>query len=485
MSIVTFINFSIQALAINICVCVLFLKIVNSKRNNIIIIGISTLIISVMYVMLKYLEINFVIILIIGVLMYSAILAITTKNLINYSIIIVIVSYAITFISNIISGIIVYYSIRNLRYEENIILNLIVIYFIQILLVIIFSRIKRLSNGFSFLNNSSKSEIVNATIFFISAEILLYLMIVRKPVSEITSNDIMSFFIVTSIFMIILIFMSFRSYYKSLQTQKIINKLNVENKEKDDEYNKLYADYKRVTDKMHATSHKVKSVYNYIANMNVEFGEELIEEIGELKKQLNKDNAIDKNNLPATNIFSIDSMFKYMRSETIRNNIGFELNVNGDVNCMINNIVDKEELEIMIADHIKDAIIAIKSSDNQKNRKILVQLGKFKDCYELSVNDTGIEFEINTLINLGLKRITTHEETGGTGIGFMSTFEVLKKHNASLEVKEFTPKEDMPYTKSISIVFDGKNEYRIFSHRKEEIRLADKNNRIVIEKDVK
>jgi len=391
------------------------------------------------------------------------------------------ISYAITFIAYIISGAIVYYLIGKLQGEENVLVNLIAIYTIQIILVFMFSRIKRLSNGFSFLNNNSnKLEILNVTLFIISAEIILYYIMLLKPTEELQKVDIISVFIITGIFMGLLIFMSFRSYYKSLQTQKIINKLNAENKEKQEQYDKLDEEHKRLTKKMHETSHKIKSVYNYVANMNVEFSNELIEELGELKDQLSKNNAIDKNNLPATDVFSIDNMFKYMRGEVITNKIEFELSIDDDINCMINNMVDKKDLEIMIADHIKDAIIAIKSGNNQKNRKILVQLGKFNKYYELSVSDTGIEFEINTLVNLGLKRITTHEETGGTGIGFMSTFEVLKKCNASLDIEEFSPKEDMLYTKSISIIFDNKNEYRISSYRKEEIKLADKNNRIIV-----
>ena len=38
-------------------------------------------------------------------------------------------------------------------------------------------------------------------------------------------------------------------------------------------------------------------------------------------------------------------------------------------------------------------------------------LGTKENCYELSIYDSGIEFEIETLKKLGLERATTHKET--------------------------------------------------------------------------
>lgn len=54
----------------------------------------------------------------------------------------------------------------------------------------------------------------------------------------------------------------------------------------------------------------------------------------------------------------------------------------------------------------------------------------------MCIYDSGIEFELETLKKLGLERITTHKKTGGSGIGFMTTFETLKECKASLIIEE-------------------------------------------------
>lgn len=39
-------------------------------------------------------------------------------------------------------------------------------------------------------------------------------------------------------------------------------------------------------------------------------------------------------------------------------------------------------------------------------------------------------------MNLGMKRITTHKDSGGTGIGLSSTYGLCKKYNASFVITE-------------------------------------------------
>lgn len=470
----------IKMFVINFCVFLLFYKITATKEKKFLIMFASVFGITVAYITLEYLNFDFTSRLIITGLIYSILLGAITKNLIHYSVIATLISYAITFIVNFMSIIIIYFLIGSMVNDTNAILYTIIIEVLTIALVCAFLRIKRFDNGLSFLKNNSKLEIMNVTVLVISIEIIMYSTILRKPIEELSDAEVFSFFVVTSIFMIILIFMSFRAYYKSIQTQKTIENLTSEIKIKDNKYDKLYKEHERVAKKLHETSHKVQSLaYSVNTNLGLE-NNDLANVIEELKENLNTNSAIDNDSLPKTNISNIDMMFNYMRSESLKSNIEFELKISDNITYMIEHLVDKNDLETMIADHIKDSIIAIKSKNAKNNNKILVSLGNFNKYYELSISDTGIDFEIDTLVNLGLKRTSTHLETGGNGIGFMSTFEVLKKCNGSLAIAEFIPKENENYSKTVSIIFDNKNEYHIYSYRKEEIRKADKNNRIIL-----
>ena len=147
---------------------------------------------------------------------------------------------------------------------------------------------------------------------------------------------------------------------------------------------------------------------------------------------------------------------------------------------LINNLIPKNKLETLIGDHIRNAVIAI-NSRNSTNKRILAILGVKNNCYEFCVYDTGIEFEINTLLKIGLERATTHKEDGGSGIGFMTTFETLKETGASLTIKEIGHIDENEYTKAIIIRFDGLNEYNIYSYRAEKI-INNSNRKIKIEK---
>ena len=181
-----------------------------------------------------------------------------------------------------------------------------------------------------------------------------------------------------------------------------------------------------------------------------------------------------------TGITEIDDMFKYMQSECKSKNIQFNLQINGNIYHMINNKIAQNKLVTMIGDHLRDAIIAIEFSENSF-KSILAILGENNGLYEFCVFDTGIEFKIDTLLKLGLEPATTHKDSGGTGIGFMTTFETMSKTKASLIINEMHEMNNTDYTKSITIRFDGKNEYRIKSYRSDEIKKKLKDNRIIIE----
>jgi hypothetical protein len=66
------------------------------------------------------------------------------------------------------------------------------------------------------------------------------------------------------------------------------------------------------------------------------------------------------------------------------------------------------------------------------------------------------------LIRLGSAFVTTRADKGGSGIGFMTTFDTMRECGASLEINE---KESSDYSKSVSVRFDGKSRYVIKTYR--------------------
>ena len=169
-----------------------------------------------------------------------------------------------------------------------------------------------------------------------------------------------------------------------------------------------------------------------------------------------------------TGIINIDNILEYFYLECSNKNISFNVIVKNNIKDVVNNVIPLNLLETLIADMIKNSIIAIGYSSN-KNPKILVQFDN-TDCFEFRIYDTGIEFEINTLVNLGKERITTHKDDCGSGIGFVTTFETLEKTNGTFIIEEYPPDNDnFEYTKCLIFRFDNKKKYIIRSYRFEEI----------------
>ena len=399
----------------------------------------------------------------------------------------VILSITMSYISLFISTIMNFFIWRNLPIDisKNTIFEYITIGVIQVLLVYLFFNIKRFKYGFSFLkekkgNNTNKfGVVIELAIIIISLLLSSYSRTVSKILAIILSLG--------GIAMFEWIKKSITKYYKEKMKDRTVEIQQEQIKEKDKKIDDLQTELSKVLEINHKYNHRLSAMERAVIKLgnemqaNTEFAEEygdILDSLSELSKEYKAEvESINKTSkLPKTNIFSIDNLLDYMRQEAEKSKIEFKLEIEFDIKEIIENKIPKNKLETLLTDHIRDAIIAIENSEN-KNRKIEVKFSN-KEFYQVEFYDTGIEFEIETLLNLGLERTTTHKATGGTGIGFMTTFETLKECKASLEIEEFNNKE---YTKAVIIRFDGKNEYRIHSYRAEEIKNKIQDNRIIID----
>lgn len=278
---------------------------------------------------------------------------------------------------------------------------------------------------------------------------------------------------ILAVIMIIMIQKTTILHYKQQLLKNTVKDYENKLKEKDNEIKKLSEERYEISRINHEFYNRQKALEQKVKEMETEASSEIgvIDRIENLTKEYSKslEDIKGKEKLPLTEVPEIDDMFKYMQTECSKNNIEFKLHIESEIYHLINKIIPKNKLETLIGDHLRNAIIAINSSKN-KNKSILVMLGKIEGKYELCIYDSGIELEIKTLEKLGTERITTHKETGGSGIGFMTTFQTLKECKASLVIEEKHKESENDYTKAIKIKFDGKNEYKIISYRAEKLK---------------
>lgn len=393
--------------------------------------------------------------------------SIINKQKIGYSILLITIALAINYIILFLTTVLtfpinIFYNIKN-DY-----INLMLIIIIYLILICLLFKIKKFKHGFLFLKRNIENEYIEIWVLNISSIILFSSIIFNSSNFQITRKLFIGF-IIFSIIMFITIKKSLQLYYKQRLLVQDLEETKKELEDKKKEIKQLEQENLNFSKTSHSIAHKQKALeykLNELALKN-EIAEEIDvkNRLNNITKQISEEPEIE---IPKTNISEIDDMLNYMKSECIKNKIKFEVQLNGNIYQMINNHITKEELEILIADHVKNAIIAVKCSNNS-NRSILVRIGKIDGQYSIYIYDSGIEFEINTLHKLGKIPSTTHKESGGTGMGFMNTFDTLKKHKASITINEYGKPAKDNYTKVIMIVFNKKDEFNIISYRQKEI----------------
>ena len=398
----------------------------------------------------------------------------------------IIFSIAMALASKFLAGIINFFILK-LNIINNEIIEYITLGSIQLILICLFFKVKRFKNGFTFLNMKNKKFTIIGMI--ISITLIFFATLIGKDIENTAVNDACTLIIAFGgIAMFDWIKKSITKYYKEKMKERTVEIQQEQIKQQDEKIKDLQTELADVLQINHKYSHRISAMEKAVIKLgtklqtNEEFAEEygdILSSIKKLSKEYKEEVAsvIKENKLPKTNIFSTDNLLEYMKQEAEKDKISFELKIDFDINEILGTKIPQNKLETMIADHIRDAIIAINCSEN-KERKIKVVLDKEDNNYQIKFYDTGIEFEIETLSKLGLKRATTHKATGGSGIGFMTTFETLKQCKASLIIEEYYNQE---YTKAVIIKFDNKNEYRIHSYRAEEIKNKIQDNRIIIE----
>ena len=464
----------IKTFFINYYILLLNFKIINRKQNykNFIIALIISLFITLIYLLFeKYLDqLLRIIILYFIQLIFMKIISkkdehtsLMIANLISNSI-----TYIVFGISMLLESIFILCFHLNDK-----VMNLIIILIIELIIIQKIVKIKRFKYGISFLQNEN-NEYLNLIMINICAIVIFVYYLFDNYYGNVT-KQLSICLILLAFIMFLVIQKTLTLYYKQKLLHQTIEDYKNEISEKDKKIKELSDEKYKISKLNHEFYNRQKAlekkVADYISNVSVETANELAitEQIADLSKEYSDklQNIKHPDKLPTTEIEEIDDMFKYMQSECEKNNIEFKLQINGNIHHMINQIIPKDKLVTLIGDHLRDAIIAINSSNNSF-KSIIAILGKADEFYEFCVFDTGIEFELETLLALGTKPITTHKDTGGTGYGFMTTFETLRETKGSLVIEEKHKMSENDYTKAVRIIFDGKAQYRISSYRMKE-----------------
>jgi signal transduction histidine kinase len=341
---------------------------------------------------------------------------------------------------------------------------------LQLALAFLLFRIKRFRKGFPFIFN--KFAIVT-TLFFTG--IVLILVTWVNMISQSEESVYIGLLYITGVLISgISIYILIRRLIKMFQRKRAeqnsaehYKQLLAESEERHKEKDEFIA---ALTSKVHNFTDRISAMESYAKQCSVEFAEDIQGLKQDWQGELAKIKT--KKPLPTTKIRTIDNLFQQFAWRFANEDVAFNLVVNGSIIYMIENIIKTGDLETLIVNHLNDAKKAVNSSDNSF-RSITAVIGVKEEHYEFTVFDSGIPFKVDTLIRLGTERVTTHAESGGSGIGFETTFKTMRETGASLIINEKEPSA-VGHSKSVTIRFDGKSQYIIETYRADEFPKSDR-----------
>lgn len=201
-------------------------------------------------------------------------------------------------------------------------------------------------------------------------------------------------------------------------------------------------------------------------------GQELLQRLDEIagdRAGVVKEYSSKGRKLLQTGHGSIDAVLSYMDSKAATENIAFDVAILSELSGMSDSI-SENDLNTLLADLAENALIAARHGNSPK--KVIVSMGGVSGHFMLSVFDSGEPFDGDVLLSMGQKRITTHKDDGGSGIGLMTVTEIANKYKASLAIEELDGKtsQNTGYKKRVSVIFDGKCKYILKTANNAEIR---------------
>ena len=464
------------------------LKITNTqhigKLKTSIVIITSLLVALLQSVIVMPMTFKLILIILLYTIFFNRILNIAFENSFMVSVVSITLSMITITVSTLIC-VTIYSKLTNIHYT-----NPSITFFISLLsltLLYLLSKLKRLKNGLPFLTKQYDNIHLSVFILVINV-VIIFTYFLLGSFTKISIEELFWGFIMFSFVLFIIIQKTLILYQKQKIQIKALKDYEQELQQTKQKLNTALEEKQKLIQSNHEFYHRQEALNKKLddllklqsLNMNTEFGEDygnLLNRINNLSDEYtHKIQTIPS--IPKTNIIELDDMLSYLQSECISNNIEFNLKIDYELDYIIGKYISKSQLETLLGDLVRNAIIAINHCTSNY-RSIMCIFGIKDSSYELCVYDSGIPFEIDTLINLGLKPASTHESEGGTGIGFITTFEMLNSCKASLIINEITNNN---YSKVLEIKFDNKNEYVIISERADEIISSNVDGRSIVVK---
>lgn len=349
----------------------------------------------------------------------------------------------------------------------------VVICAIQLAVTFLFYNIKRLKSGIAVSNNNGSIEILLllgiASIFLMT---LFYVYDIAKSFTEVI--------MIAIVFCGLALIVWWKKHITGNYQKQLFKRNEQLYEHRIEEYEKERSELLRQNEELSKIIHRdnklipamMLAVKDVIATAPSAEATELLARLEELSSE--RENMIEVYSvgacaLPKTDVIALNTVLHFIYSKAKQAGVELSVTVGDDcIGKLSESIPDMTDLSTVLCDLGENAVISAKA---EPSGMVGIEFGLTGSgepyfCFY----DNGKPFDEKVLSDMGRKRVTTHKSDGGSGIGLMTLFEILRKYNASFCLDE--RRSESVYSKCIKIAFDGRRDVRIATERERVKRIA-------------
>ena len=351
---------------------------------------------------------------------------------------------------------------------------LLLVGFLGLVIIILLFSIKRLRNGMPFLTSA---RFINFGTFICLCFVALLTYIQLTNYFQIFFVLLVSFLFVS--FLAALIFwwqaQLTKSYLHKLQLLEL-ESLRKELEETTKEMEHLKKQNEELGRLIHKDNKLIPALETAVTDFlsadgdekNKALGASLILQLKELsgsRREILDEVSAARSRHFATGIPALDTLLDYFDRRAEARKMEFTVNIAPNLAAYVPSKISSEDITHLLADLLENAIIAVAPC---ASRKIRLQIYPYRKWFVIELSDTGIPFQEKSLLQFGIQQLTTHESSGGSGIGLMDIWKLKEKYHASIHITEY--RDTAPFSKRITFLLDHRSQYLIRTWRFEELR---------------
>lgn len=351
------------------------------------------------------------------------ILLIITKQKLHYTIPLCFISIGLSYCMEILSVFI----LGSVFYIWNLEINIFTetcVSILQFCLIVLLLKIKRIRNGFAFLENKNNFGLG----LIISGPIIILTCLQKDPMSDMFLSIITIGIVVSAIGLILWIRSAITHHYRKRLKLRAEEYSKIELAEKEKEIEKLSNENTSLSSIIHIDNHIMQSLESELKALNsTELTDKLLTSINQRNEYVN-DLLIKSKNLASTGNAEIDAVLLDLHIKSASRGIDYNLSADCDINYLLNNIISLSGFEALLRNLIINSIVDIENNSDTPGR-ISIKISQPNDIYELTVMDNGVFNDNNSIPD------------------------IVEKSNASFLINKFDNNDS--FTKSLTIIFDG------------------------------